>query len=178
MPNEQTGQPPEMNAAGQTLVLVPQSELAAAYASRKVRLEDRRISCDTAGARPSRRTASRGMQVRRQVLALLVALAARPAVRRPGPSRLRQLTGAVRLTLTGSSGSARRRGAEYPAGHDESAVSAAVEPLVDVMWRGTDALGHVSNAVSLTCLEEGRDVFYSKFLGDPVYVVVRFAVDS
>ncbi len=51
MPNEQTGQPLGLDAAGQTLVLVTHSpELAAAYASRTVRLVDGRIGSDTADA--------------------------------------------------------------------------------------------------------------------------------
>jgi acyl-CoA thioester hydrolase len=48
---------------------------------------------------------------------------------------------------------------------------------VRVRWRDMDALGHVNHAVFLTFLEEGRDAFYARFLGDPAYVVVRLEVD-
>ena len=48
---------------------------------------------------------------------------------------------------------------------------------VSVRWRDTDALGHVNNAVYLTYLEEARDAFYLRVLGDPIYVVVRLEVD-
>jgi acyl-CoA thioester hydrolase len=51
------------------------------------------------------------------------------------------------------------------------------EHPVTVRWRDTDALGHVNHAVFLTYLEEGRDAFYLKILGDPAYVVVRLEVD-
>jgi acyl-CoA thioester hydrolase len=46
-----------------------------------------------------------------------------------------------------------------------------------VRWRDTDALGHVNNAVYLTYLEEARDAFYTRVLGDPVYVVARVEID-
>lgn len=48
---------------------------------------------------------------------------------------------------------------------------------VSVRWRDTDALGHVNNAVYLTYLEEARDAFYLRALGDPIYVVVRLEID-
>jgi acyl-CoA thioester hydrolase len=48
---------------------------------------------------------------------------------------------------------------------------------VSVRWRDTDALGHVNNAVYLTYLEEARDAFYLRALGDPIYVVVRIEID-
>jgi acyl-CoA thioester hydrolase len=48
---------------------------------------------------------------------------------------------------------------------------------VSVRWRDTDALGHVNNAVYLTYLEEARDAFYERALGDPIYVVVRLEID-
>jgi len=51
------------------------------------------------------------------------------------------------------------------------------EHPVNVRWRDVDALGHVNHAVFLTYLEEGRDAFYAKTLGDPIYVVVRIEVD-
>jgi acyl-CoA thioester hydrolase len=56
-------------------------------------------------------------------------------------------------------------------------VGAVLEHPVTVRWRDTDALGHVNHAVFLTYLEEGRDAFYLKVLGDPAYVVVRLEVD-
>ncbi|HEY7325589.1 MAG TPA: thioesterase family protein [Streptosporangiaceae bacterium] len=51
------------------------------------------------------------------------------------------------------------------------------EHQVNVRWRDTDALGHVNNAVYLTYLEEARDAFYVRALGDPIYVVVRLEID-
>ena len=56
-------------------------------------------------------------------------------------------------------------------------MGAMFEHPVDVRWRDVDALGHVNHAVFLTYLEEGRDAFYSRFLGDPTYVVVRIEID-
>ncbi|MGN6677894.1 MAG: acyl-CoA thioesterase [Streptosporangiaceae bacterium] len=56
-------------------------------------------------------------------------------------------------------------------------MGAVLEHPVTVRWRDTDALGHVNHAVFLTYLEEGRDAFYLKILGDPAYVVVRLEVD-
>ena len=56
-------------------------------------------------------------------------------------------------------------------------MGAMFEHAVDVRWRDVDALGHVNHAVFLTYLEEGRDAFYSQFLGDPTYVVVRIEID-
>lgn len=51
------------------------------------------------------------------------------------------------------------------------------EHQVSVRWRDTDALGHVNNAVYLTYLEEARDAFYLRALGDPIYVVARLEID-
>ena len=51
------------------------------------------------------------------------------------------------------------------------------EHQVSVRWRDTDALGHVNNAVYLTYLEEARDAFYLRALGDPINVVVRLEID-
>ena len=51
------------------------------------------------------------------------------------------------------------------------------EHQVSVRWRDTDALGHVNNAVYLTYLEEARDAFYLRTLGDPIYVLVRLEID-
>jgi acyl-CoA thioester hydrolase len=56
-------------------------------------------------------------------------------------------------------------------------MAAMFEHLVHVRWRDTDALGHVNHAVFLTYLEEARDAFYTRALGDPHYVVVRLEVD-
>ncbi len=48
---------------------------------------------------------------------------------------------------------------------------------VNVRWRDSDALGHVNNAVYLTYLEEARDAFYLRTMGDPIYVIVRLEID-
>jgi len=56
-------------------------------------------------------------------------------------------------------------------------MAAVFERQVPVRWRDTDALGHVNNAVYLTYLEEGRDAFYLRLVGDPQYVVVRLEID-
>jgi acyl-CoA thioester hydrolase len=56
-------------------------------------------------------------------------------------------------------------------------VASVFEHQVSVRWRDTDALGHVNNAVYLTYLEEARDAFYLRALGDPIYVVVRLEID-
>jgi acyl-CoA thioester hydrolase len=56
-------------------------------------------------------------------------------------------------------------------------VAQVFEHQVSVRWRDTDALGHVNNAVYLTYLEEARDAFYLRALGDPIYVVVRLEID-
>jgi acyl-CoA thioester hydrolase len=56
-------------------------------------------------------------------------------------------------------------------------VALVFEQQVSVRWRDTDALGHVNNAVYLTYLEEARDAFYLRALGDPIYVVVRIEID-
>jgi acyl-CoA thioester hydrolase len=63
-----------------------------------------------------------------------------------------------------------------PRGIRSSAVP-VFEHQVSVRWRDTDALGHVNNAVYLTYLEEARDAFYLRALGDPIYVVVRLEID-
>ncbi len=54
---------------------------------------------------------------------------------------------------------------------------AAFEHSVDVRWRDVDALGHVNHAVFLTYLEEGRDAFFARYLGDPSYVVAHVELD-
>jgi len=56
-------------------------------------------------------------------------------------------------------------------------VALVFEHQVGVRWRDTDALGHVNNAVYLTYLEEARDAFYIRAVGDPIYVVVRLEID-
>ena len=56
-------------------------------------------------------------------------------------------------------------------------MASVFEHQVRVRWRDTDALGHVNNAVYLTYLEEARDAFYLRALGDPIYVVVRLEID-
>jgi acyl-CoA thioester hydrolase len=56
-------------------------------------------------------------------------------------------------------------------------VAPVFEHQINVRWRDTDALGHVNNAVYLTYLEEARDAFYLRALGDPIYVVVRLEID-
>src|ERR1700727_4103738 len=56
-------------------------------------------------------------------------------------------------------------------------MSVTCEHPVEVRWRDVDALGHVNHAVFLTYLEEGRDAFFTRALGDPAYVVVRLEVD-
>jgi acyl-CoA thioester hydrolase len=56
-------------------------------------------------------------------------------------------------------------------------VASLFEQQVSVRWRDTDALGHVNNAVYLTYLEEARDAFYLRTLGDPSYVVARIEID-
>jgi acyl-CoA thioester hydrolase len=56
-------------------------------------------------------------------------------------------------------------------------VASVFEHQVSVRWRDTDALGQVNNAVYLTYLEEARDAFYLRALGDPIYVVVRLEID-
>lgn len=56
-------------------------------------------------------------------------------------------------------------------------MASVFEHQVSVRWRDTDALGHVNNAVYLTYLEEARDAFYLRVLGDPIYVVVRLEID-
>ncbi|HTZ93743.1 MAG TPA: thioesterase family protein [Streptosporangiaceae bacterium] len=61
--------------------------------------------------------------------------------------------------------------------YKEQRVAQVFEHQVSVRWRDTDALGHVNNAVYLTYLEEARDAFYLRALGDPIYVVVRIEID-
>jgi acyl-CoA thioester hydrolase len=56
-------------------------------------------------------------------------------------------------------------------------VSGPFEHQVDVRWRDVDALGHVNHAVFLTYLEEGRDAYYDRLVGDLAYVVARIELD-
>jgi acyl-CoA thioester hydrolase len=56
-------------------------------------------------------------------------------------------------------------------------MATVFERQVDVRWRDTDGLGHVNTAVYLTYLEEGRDAFFLRVIGDPFYVVARIEVD-
>src|SRR5215472_1462878 len=66
---------------------------------------------------------------------------------------------------------------QAPARDKEQCVALVFEHQVGVRWRDTDALGHVNNAVYLTYLEEARDAFYIRAVGDPIYVVVRLEID-
>ena len=56
-------------------------------------------------------------------------------------------------------------------------MSTAFEHSVGVRWRDVDALGHVNHAVFLTYLEEARDAFFDRVLGDVMYVMVRIELD-
>jgi acyl-CoA thioester hydrolase len=56
-------------------------------------------------------------------------------------------------------------------------VSGPFEHQVDVRWRDVDALDHVNHAVFLTYLEEGRDAYYARLVGDLAYVVARIELD-
>jgi acyl-CoA thioester hydrolase len=55
------------------------------------------------------------------------------------------------------------------------------EKEIEVRWRDLDAYGHVNHVVYLTYLEEVRDEWLSRSLGDPAeiwnYVVARVAID-
>ncbi|HEY7196709.1 MAG TPA: thioesterase family protein [Gaiellaceae bacterium] len=55
------------------------------------------------------------------------------------------------------------------------------EKRIPIRWRDQDAYGHVNNAVYLTYLEEVRDEWLARALGDgPAlwdYVVARVAID-
>jgi acyl-CoA thioester hydrolase len=56
-------------------------------------------------------------------------------------------------------------------------MSAIFEHPVSIRWRDTDALRHVNHAVFLTYLEEARDAFYARIIGDPIYVIARIEID-
>ena len=57
--------------------------------------------------------------------------------------------------------------------------SAPVEQIeIAIRWRDVDNYGHVNNAVYLTYLEECRDRWARRTLGDDVgFVIVRVAID-
>ena len=58
---------------------------------------------------------------------------------------------------------------------------AAHEKEIEVRWRDLDVYGHVNHVVFLTYLEEARDEWLGRTLGDPAkvwdYVVARVAID-
>ena len=55
------------------------------------------------------------------------------------------------------------------------------EKQIEIRWRDQDAYGHVNNAVYLTYLEEVRDEWLERALGDAgdawCYVTARVAID-
>jgi len=55
------------------------------------------------------------------------------------------------------------------------------EKQVEIRWRDLDAYGHVNHIVFLTYLEEARDEWLGRSLGDPArvwdYVVARVEID-
>ncbi len=55
------------------------------------------------------------------------------------------------------------------------------EKRIEIRWRDMDAYRHVNNAVYLTYLEEVRDEWLERVLGDPArpwdFVLARVAVD-
>jgi acyl-CoA thioester hydrolase len=53
-----------------------------------------------------------------------------------------------------------------------------LERTVRIRWRDLDAYGHVNNAVYLTYLEEVRDAWAKRVLGEEFdFVIVRIAID-
>jgi acyl-CoA thioester hydrolase len=58
---------------------------------------------------------------------------------------------------------------------------AAHEKEIEIRWRDLDVYGHVNHVVFLTYLEEARDEWLGRTLGDPAqvwdYVVARVAID-
>jgi acyl-CoA thioester hydrolase len=58
---------------------------------------------------------------------------------------------------------------------------AAHEKEIEIRWRDLDVYGHVNHVVYLTYLEEARDEWLGRTLGDPAqvwdYVVARVAID-
>jgi acyl-CoA thioester hydrolase len=55
------------------------------------------------------------------------------------------------------------------------------EKQIEIRWRDLDVYGHVNHVVFLTYLEEARDEWLGRTLGDPAkvwdYVVARVAID-
>ena len=55
------------------------------------------------------------------------------------------------------------------------------EKQVEIRWKDVDGFGHVNNAVYLTYLEECRDEWLDRALGDPEnawnFVIARVAID-
>jgi acyl-CoA thioester hydrolase len=55
------------------------------------------------------------------------------------------------------------------------------EKEIEIRWRDLDVYGHVNHVVFLTYLEEARDEWLGRALGDPAkiwdYVVARVAID-
>ena len=52
------------------------------------------------------------------------------------------------------------------------------EERIKIRWRDVDNYGHVNNAVYLTYLEEARDAWTHRALGDRFdFVIVRVAID-
>jgi acyl-CoA thioester hydrolase len=55
------------------------------------------------------------------------------------------------------------------------------EKEIEIRWRDLDVYGHVNHVVFLTYLEEARDEWLGRTLGDPAqvwdYVVARVAID-
>jgi acyl-CoA thioester hydrolase len=56
-----------------------------------------------------------------------------------------------------------------------------LERRIEIRWRDVDAYGHVNNAVYLTYLEEARDAWVTRVLGDVTdtwdFVLARVAID-
>jgi acyl-CoA thioester hydrolase len=56
-----------------------------------------------------------------------------------------------------------------------------VERRIEIRWRDVDAYGHVNNAVYLTYLEEARDAWSTRVLGEVAdtwdFVLARVAID-
>jgi acyl-CoA thioester hydrolase len=55
------------------------------------------------------------------------------------------------------------------------------EKRIEIRWRDLDSFDHVNHAVFLTYLEEARDEWLGRVLGDPQlvwgYVIARVAID-
>jgi acyl-CoA thioester hydrolase len=56
-----------------------------------------------------------------------------------------------------------------------------LERRIEIRWRDVDAYGHVNNAVYLTYLEEARDAWVTRVLGEVTdtwdFVLARVAID-